>query len=101
VNPLDLVRAEPGPAFTVTLDGRAIEVLPGRTVAAALWAEGVTSWRGTRDTGRPRGVFCGIGVCFDCLVTIDGIVNLRACLEPVRVGMKIKRQQDPGYTHAR
>ncbi|MGA4900742.1 2Fe-2S iron-sulfur cluster-binding protein [Streptomyces griseoincarnatus] len=37
-----------------------------------LWAAGVTSWRTTRDGGRPRGVFCGIGVCFDCLVTVNG-----------------------------
>lgn len=48
MNPLELVGAEPGPAFTVTLDGREITALPGQTVAAALWAAGVTSWRATR-----------------------------------------------------
>lgn len=53
MNPLELARAVPGPAFTVTLDGRDMEALPGQTVAAALWAAGVTSWRTTRSEGRP------------------------------------------------
>lgn len=94
MNPLELVGAEPGPAFTVTLDGREITALPGQTVAAALWAAGVTSWRATRGAGRPRGVFCGIGVCFDCLVTVNDRPNQRACLVPVRAGDTILTQED-------
>jgi len=97
VNPLDLVRAEPGPAFTVTLDGREVDVLPGRTVAAALWAEGVTSWRSTRDAGRPRGVFCGIGVCFDCLVTVNDRPNQRACLVTLAPGDTVRTQEGTGH----
>ncbi|MEU8789358.1 (2Fe-2S)-binding protein [Streptomyces sp. NPDC048643] len=97
MNPLELAGAEPGPAFTVTLDGREIEALPGRTVAAALWAAGVTSWRSTRDSGRPRGVFCGIGVCFDCLVTVNGRPNQRACLVPLEPGDAIRTQDGTGH----
>lgn len=94
MNPLKLVRARPGTPFTVTFDGRQVEALPGQTVAAVLWAAGVTSWRATRGEGRPRGVFCGIGVCFDCLVTIDGAAGQRACLIPARAGMTVTTQED-------
>ena len=84
-----------------TFDGSPVPFDEGQSVAAALLGQGVRSWRTTRFSGRPRGVFCGIGICFDCLVTVDGAVNVRACLEPVRAGMKIDRQKDAGYTHAR
>ncbi|MFF0012003.1 (2Fe-2S)-binding protein [Streptomyces sp. NPDC005374] len=97
MNPLELVRAEPGPAFVVTLDGREIEALPGQTVAAALWTAGVTSWRTTRGEGRPRGIFCGIGVCFDCLVTVNDRPNQRACLVPLRPGDAIRTQEGTGH----
>ncbi|MFE8955797.1 (2Fe-2S)-binding protein [Streptomyces althioticus] len=86
-----------GRAFEVTFDGRLVEALPGRTVAAVLWAAGVTTWRTTRDGGRPRGVFCGIGVCFDCLVTVNGRPNQRACLVPARPGDVIRTQEGTGH----
>lgn len=95
-SPLDPADARPGPAFTVTLDGREIEALPGRTVAAALWAAGITSWRTTRGTGRPRGVFCGIGVCYDCLVTVNGRPNRRACLVTLEPGDAVRTQEGTG-----
>ena len=69
---------------------------PGQTVAAALWAAGVRSWRTTRDGGAPRGLFCGIGTCFDCLVTVDGAANQRACLVPARPGMTVTTQLGTG-----
>ncbi|MFJ5966655.1 (2Fe-2S)-binding protein [Streptomyces sp. NPDC093060] len=96
MNPRELAQARPGAAFTVTFDGRPVEALPGQTVAAALWAAGVTSWRSTRGAGRPRGVFCGIGVCFDCLVSVNGRANQRACLLPVRPGDVIRTQEGTG-----
>ncbi|WP_329320259.1 (2Fe-2S)-binding protein [Streptomyces sp. NBC_01715] len=97
MNPLELAGAEPGPAFTVTLDGRAVAALPGQTVAAALWTAGITSWRTTRGSGRPRGVLCGIGVRFDCLVTVNDRPNQRACLVPVRPGDTIRTQEGNGH----
>lgn len=97
MNPLELARSRPGPAFTVTFDGREIEALPGQTVAAALWTAGITSWRTTRRDGRPRGIFCGIGVCFDCLVIVNGSPNRRACLVPVQPGDVIRTQEGTGH----
>jgi hypothetical protein len=97
MNPLEFAGARPGPPFEVTFDGRRIEALPGRTVAAVLWAAGVTSWRTTRGGGSPRGVFCGIGVCFDCLVTVNGRPGQRACLVPARPGDVIRSQEGTGH----
>ncbi|MCL3997117.1 MULTISPECIES: (2Fe-2S)-binding protein [Streptomyces] len=96
MNPLEPTRARPGPVHTATFDGRPLRALPGQTVAAALWAAGVTAWRGTRGTGEPRGVFCGIGVCFDCLVTVNDRPGQRACLVPVRPGDVIRTQRGTG-----
>lgn len=73
---------EPDRSITITLDGAPITARPGQTIAAALIDNGVRSWRTTRNDRRPRGVFCGIGVCYDCLLTIDGQPNQRACLAP-------------------
>lgn len=82
--------------YTIRFDDRNVPAAPGQTVAAALWAAGVRSWRVTRDRGAPRGLFCGIGVCFDCLVTIDGEPNRRACLVPTRPGMTVHTQPGVG-----
>ena len=73
--------------ITVTFAGRTLQATEGHSVAAALTAAGVRSWRTTRRGGRPRGLFCGIGACFDCLLTIDGRPAQLACLVPVRDGM--------------
>ena len=53
-------------------DGQHVPVEPDQTVAAALWQAGVRGWRTTRVAGATRGLFCGIGACHDCLVTVDG-----------------------------
>lgn len=82
---------ERGPAVTLTLDGRAVTAYEGESVAALLFAEGEAATRFTRS-GEPRGVFCGMGVCFDCLVVVDGVPNTRACVTWVRAGMEIARQ---------
>lgn len=78
---------------TITVDGEPVRTQAGRTVAASLMLEaGQLAWRSTRFESRPRGVFCGIGVCFDCLVTVDGTPNLRACLVQVAEGMDVTVQ---------
>ena len=69
----------------IVVDGRRIPAGPGQTLAAAMIAAGMPAWRTTRQ-GRPRGLFCGIGVCFDCLVTVNGRRSVRACLAPARPG---------------
>jgi predicted molibdopterin-dependent oxidoreductase YjgC len=86
MNPYDLVGARPEERFEIIFDGRPVPVVPGQTIGAALLAAGVRAWRTTRLEGRPRGLFCGIGVCFDCLVTINGRSSLRACLTEARPG---------------
>lgn len=78
-------------------DGRTIPFVAGQSIGAALTAAGVRSWRTTRDAGRPRGLFCGIGVCFDCLVVVDGHPNERACLVPARCGAVVTSQEGTGH----
>jgi len=81
---------------TFSFDGAAVPFAPGQTVGAALWAQGVRSWRRTRVAGRPRGLFCGIGVCFDCLVEVDGRPDERACVVPAEPGLVVRTQEGTG-----
>jgi predicted molibdopterin-dependent oxidoreductase YjgC len=86
---------ERGPAVTLTVDGRPVTAYRGETVAAVLLAEGLLETR-TTVGGSPRGVFCGMGTCFDCLVVVDDVPNARACITWVREGMRIARQAGLG-----
>lgn len=76
-------------SFEVMFDGRPLPAAPGQSVGAVLTGAGIRSWRTTRVRGRPRGLFCGIGVCYDCLITVDGVPDQRACLVPARPGMML------------
>ncbi len=71
-----------------TLDGEPYPALPGETLAAALYDAGKRAWRRARN-GESRGLLCGMGICFDCLVTVDGQAGLRACQMLVREGMAV------------
>jgi hypothetical protein len=73
--------------ITLTFDGRVLPAAVGDTVGAALTRAGVRAWRTTRRKGRPRGLFCGIGICYDCLLTVDDSPDQRACLVPAVDGM--------------
>ena len=75
-----------------TFNGEKIDAITGQSVAAALLAANQRTLRKTRFNNNDRGVFCGIGVCFDCLVVIDGITNQRACLIEAKPGMKVQTQ---------
>ncbi len=79
---------ERGRRVDVMVDGQPVLAYEGETLAAALLAAGRRTFRHTVPGGHPRGVFCGIGVCFDCLVTVDGS-QIRACVTPVRDGMQV------------
>lgn len=85
-----------GAAFAVTVDGKEVTGHEGETVLGVLWAAGIRTLRVTARTRQPRGFFCGMGVCFDCLVNVDGRHGVRACMELARPGMVIRRQQDAG-----
>jgi predicted molibdopterin-dependent oxidoreductase YjgC len=76
----------------VVVDGTPVTAQPGQTVAALLLTLGQTSWRTTRRLGRPRGVFCGIGACFDCLVVVNGMADVRACVREVADGDVVTAQ---------
>ena len=82
--------------WEITLDGRPIPARPGQSVGSALTEAGVRSWRTTRFGGRPRGLFCGIGICFDCLITVDGRPDQRACLTPVTPAMQLQTVSTAG-----
>lgn len=84
--------------FTVTVDGEPALAYPGETVATVLLALGRRAFRHTPH-GAPRGLFCGMGVCYDCLVTVDGQPDVRACVTAVQPGMAIETSpKAPGPT---
>lgn len=95
--PAELAGAHPAPQFEITIAGRTATALPGQSIAAALWGAGILTWRTTRVGGRPRGAFCGIGQCYDCLATVNGEPNRRACLVPARPGDVITTQEGNGH----
>ena len=76
----------------MTLDGRTLQAPAGCSVAAALLANGVSVFRTTGISGEPRAPYCMMGVCFDCLVEIDGVPNCQSCLTTVRPGMQVRTQ---------
>ncbi len=84
--------AEVGAPVAITVDGKAISARAGDTVAAALLLAGIDHCRTTPVTGAPRAPYCLMGVCFDCLVTVDGVGSRQGCLVSVRDGMTIETQ---------
>ena len=80
----------------ILLDGSRLEAVAGEPVAAALMAAGVKVFRWTTKRSEPRGVFCAVGLCTDCMMTVDGVPNVRTCVTPVRVGMRIQTQAGLG-----
>lgn len=85
-------RRSPGPTVRIAFDGAPLDVAPGQSVAAALLTAGVGATRRTPVSGASRGPYCMIGVCFDCLVVIDGQANRQACMVTVRDGMRVESQ---------
>ncbi|MBV9247995.1 MAG: FAD-dependent oxidoreductase, partial [Acetobacteraceae bacterium] len=77
-----------GRPVTLTFEGHPIQALEGETIAAALSAAGIVSFRHTAS-GAPRGLYCGMGACFDCVVTVDGHIGQRACMTKVADGMVV------------
>jgi len=87
---IDLPPVEAAPAVEISVDGRAIQARAGDTLAAALLCAGVVPFRHTPVTGRPRSPLCLMGVCFDCLVEVDGVQNVQSCMVEVRDGMTVR-----------
>jgi aerobic-type carbon monoxide dehydrogenase small subunit (CoxS/CutS family) len=78
---------------TFTFNGVPFKGIAGQSIAAALMAEGVRELRKTRFGKEPRLIFCGIGICFDCVVVVNGVANQRACLVEITDGAKIESQK--------
>ncbi|WP_108262546.1 (2Fe-2S)-binding protein [Mangrovicoccus ximenensis] len=83
---------ETGAKVSFTFEGRSIEAREGDSLAAALVAAGERELRDSVVSGQPRGVFCMMGTCFDCLVEVDGETNVQACRTRVAEGMTVARQ---------
>lgn len=83
----------PGATVSISIDGRSVQAQVGDTVAAAMLASGHAACRTTTVSGAERGPYCMMGVCFDCLVVVDGVGSRQGCLMPVREGMRIEMQK--------
>jgi hypothetical protein len=82
-----------GDTIAFTINGQRAQALAGDSVAAALLGAGAGHCRTTAISGAKRAPYCMMGVCFECLVIIDGVGNRQACLIPVRTGMRVETQQ--------
>lgn len=81
--------------LVLTVDGQAIEAVEGETVAGVLARLVPLFARTNPVNGDRRAPYCMMGVCFECLVKIDGESSVQSCLVPVRQGMTIERQHGP------
>lgn len=79
-----------------TFDGQPLEGMAGEPIVAALHAAGVRILSHSMRHKRPRGLFCAIGNCSACLMTVDGVPNVRVCVEPLRAGMDVRTQAGRG-----
>jgi D-hydroxyproline dehydrogenase subunit gamma len=82
-----------GGDVVISVDGVRVTAQAGDSVAAALLAAGLTPTRTTPVSGAPRAPYCMMGVCFECLVTVDDIGNRQGCLILVREGMRVETQK--------
>jgi len=88
-------RAERGERIKMKVNGETVTAFDGETIAAALIASGQRVFRYTAKRSEPRGVFCALGRCTDCVMTVDGQPNVRTCVTPARDGMIIQVQGTP------
>lgn len=79
-------------SVTIYFDGRPIPARAGEPIAAALMNAGIRAFRTTAKRHEPRGIFCAIGRCTDCMMIVDGVPNTRTCVTPVRDGMHVQMQ---------
>lgn len=87
-----LGKPEKGKLISFTYNGKTIQAYEGEPIAAALKAAGVMIHRYTNNLHEPRGVFCAIGRCTDCVMIVDGKPNVRTCVTPVEKGMTVQTQ---------
>jgi len=91
-----LGRDERKDMVTIEVDGKTIPAYEGEPIAVALLALGKRVLRTTPRRKEPRGIFCAIGRCTDCVMTVNGVSNVRTCVTPVKRGMKVQTQESLG-----
>lgn len=84
----------------ITVDGKRLTAIKGEMIAAVLMANGIKVHRHTHKSHEPRGIFCGIGQCTDCVMTVNGRPNVRTCITPIEAGMVIETQEGFGKRRA-
>ena len=89
-----LPEVQRGKPVNITVNGTSIEAYQGETVAAALLAAGIRTVRKSQKFDQPRSLYCGMGVCYECLVTINGIHGKRSCVTYVEEGMVIETEKE-------
>lgn len=87
-----LGKQEKGRLVTFHYDGKELQGYEGEPIAAALKAAGVMVHRHTKKEHKPRGIFCAIGRCTDCVMVVDGKPNVRTCVTPLEEGMSVQTQ---------
>lgn len=92
---------ERGRPIEIELDGEKVGCFEGETIAAALIASGRRTLRHSQKHDAPRGIFCGMGICFECLMTVDGVPNVRSCVTYVKPGMKVETQHEAAWKEGR
>lgn len=83
---------EKGKLINFTFDGKQVQGYEGEPIATALKALGLMVHRYTKKEHKPRGIFCAIGRCTDCVMIVDGKPNIRTCVTPLKEGMEVKTQ---------
>jgi hypothetical protein len=82
----DPIRPGSASPVTITVDGALVTGVLGQSIAGVMLSADVVAWRRTSLGDRPRGVFCGIGVCFDCVAVVNGLADVRVCQRRARDG---------------
>jgi len=81
-----------GNVVEFTYDGQTLQGIEGEPISAALRVAGIMTHRYTKKKHEPRGVFCAIGRCTDCVMVVDGKPNVRTCITPLKAGMDVRTQ---------
>lgn len=81
-----------GPQVLFEFDRRVVTAYEGESIGAALMADGVVNLHCSTQTHSPRGLYCGMGICFECVAIVDDLPNVRTCVTEVTQGMRVQRQ---------
>lgn len=95
-----LLTFDKGELVTFQFDGKTVEGYRGEPIAAALHVAGIRVLSRSRVHHRPRGFWCAIGNCSSCNMRVNGVPNVRVCVEPLQAGMIVETQRGKGELHA-